>query len=109
MEHQFTIPEIAAFIKAENLQFLGFELAADVVESFEKQYPNRPFDLDFGTLSNSTTTAPFDACISLCSKQIFQIDGIKLDEPRCDVSQRLPHQCKRYLQVIWLALSALGH
>jgi SAM-dependent methyltransferase/tetratricopeptide (TPR) repeat protein len=39
MEHRFTIPEIAAFLKDEGLSFLGFELDATVVEKFQRKFP----------------------------------------------------------------------
>ena len=41
MEHQFTIPEIAAFLQDNDLSFLGFETFKDptVIEKFHKQFP----------------------------------------------------------------------
>ncbi len=39
MEHTFTIPAIAALLVEHGLAFLGFELDADVVEKFQRQYP----------------------------------------------------------------------
>ena len=41
MEHQFTIPEIAAFLQDNDLSFLGFEPLDDptVIEKFHKQFP----------------------------------------------------------------------
>jgi SAM-dependent methyltransferase len=41
MEHRFTIPEIAAFLKDNDLAFLGFEPFDDptVIEKFRKQFP----------------------------------------------------------------------
>jgi 2-polyprenyl-3-methyl-5-hydroxy-6-metoxy-1,4-benzoquinol methylase len=39
MEHRFTIPEIAAFLKQQELSFLGFELEAATVEAFQQLYP----------------------------------------------------------------------
>jgi len=39
MEHQFTIPQIAAFLDANHLTFLGFEqLPADVIEEFQRRF-----------------------------------------------------------------------
>jgi SAM-dependent methyltransferase len=38
MEHRLTIPEIAAFLKEQNLSFLGFELDAKTVEAFGQRY-----------------------------------------------------------------------
>jgi hypothetical protein len=41
MEHRHTIPEIAAFLRDNNLSFLGFECfnEPDVIETFQKQFP----------------------------------------------------------------------
>jgi SAM-dependent methyltransferase len=39
MEHRFTIPEIAAFLSENGLSFLGFELDAKIIETFQQQYP----------------------------------------------------------------------
>jgi hypothetical protein len=39
MEHTFTIPDIAALLTEHGLEFLGFELNADVVDNFQRQYP----------------------------------------------------------------------
>jgi len=39
MEHQLTIPEIAAFLNENKLSFLGFELDPDVIAKFQEQYP----------------------------------------------------------------------
>jgi 2-polyprenyl-3-methyl-5-hydroxy-6-metoxy-1,4-benzoquinol methylase len=40
MEHQFTIPQIGAFLDANHLTFLGFEqLPADVRRQFQEQFP----------------------------------------------------------------------
>jgi len=44
VEHQFTIPRIAAFLKEEGLSFLGFELNEMIREQFQRQYPG-PDDL----------------------------------------------------------------
>jgi 2-polyprenyl-3-methyl-5-hydroxy-6-metoxy-1,4-benzoquinol methylase len=48
MEHQFIIPQIAAFLRQEGLSFLGFELDAKTVERFREQYPGADslYDLD---------------------------------------------------------------
>jgi len=46
MEHRFDISDIAAFLKDQNLKFLGFELPADTVERFQRQYPGALLDLD---------------------------------------------------------------
>jgi 2-polyprenyl-3-methyl-5-hydroxy-6-metoxy-1,4-benzoquinol methylase len=39
MEHTFTIPDIAALLAEHGLAFVGFELEADVVDRFQRQYP----------------------------------------------------------------------
>ena len=39
MEHRFTIPEIADFLREQNLAFLGFELDRDVIDAFRRQFP----------------------------------------------------------------------
>jgi 2-polyprenyl-3-methyl-5-hydroxy-6-metoxy-1,4-benzoquinol methylase len=36
-EHQFTLPEIAAFLNENQLQFLGFDIPAFVLESFRRR------------------------------------------------------------------------
>ena len=38
MEHRFTIPEIAAFLKEQGLSFLGFELDAATLETFARGF-----------------------------------------------------------------------
>jgi 2-polyprenyl-3-methyl-5-hydroxy-6-metoxy-1,4-benzoquinol methylase/tetratricopeptide (TPR) repeat protein len=41
MEHEFTIPDIAAFLDANRLTFLGFgQLPSDVRERFRQQFPD---------------------------------------------------------------------
>src|ERR1051326_1299105 len=42
MEHRHTIPEIAGFLRDNNLSFLGFECfnEPDVIETFQKQFPD---------------------------------------------------------------------
>jgi 2-polyprenyl-3-methyl-5-hydroxy-6-metoxy-1,4-benzoquinol methylase len=39
MEHRFTIPRIAWFLKEHGLVFHGFELDATVIEKFQQHYP----------------------------------------------------------------------
>jgi 2-polyprenyl-3-methyl-5-hydroxy-6-metoxy-1,4-benzoquinol methylase len=39
-EHRFTIPEIAAFLRENNLAFLGFRLGAEVFDRFRIQFPD---------------------------------------------------------------------
>jgi 2-polyprenyl-3-methyl-5-hydroxy-6-metoxy-1,4-benzoquinol methylase len=46
MEYRFDIPQMAAFMKEQNLQFLGFELSVDVIQRFLQRYPGRLLDLD---------------------------------------------------------------
>jgi SAM-dependent methyltransferase len=45
-EHQLTIPEIAAFLAAHDLRFLGFELDIGVVQRFRQQFPEPKAALD---------------------------------------------------------------
>jgi SAM-dependent methyltransferase len=40
MEHRFTIPEIASFLKEHDLVFHGFELDGAVIEKFQRRYPD---------------------------------------------------------------------
>src|SRR5580704_12558408 len=48
MEHQFTIPEIAAFLQENDLSFLGFETFKDptVIEKFHEQFPGTTNEAD---------------------------------------------------------------
>ena len=39
MEHRFTIPLIAKFLKEQRLSFLGFKLDAQTIDEFQKQFP----------------------------------------------------------------------
>jgi SAM-dependent methyltransferase len=39
MEHRFTIPEIASFLKEQELVFHGFELDGAAIEKFQRRYP----------------------------------------------------------------------
>jgi SAM-dependent methyltransferase len=39
VEHRFTIPEIASFLKEHGLVFHGFELDATIIEKFQQRYP----------------------------------------------------------------------
>jgi len=39
MEHRFTIPEIADFVRELKLAFIGFELERDVIDAFRRQFP----------------------------------------------------------------------
>jgi 2-polyprenyl-3-methyl-5-hydroxy-6-metoxy-1,4-benzoquinol methylase len=38
-EHQFTLPQIAAFLDVSNLRFLGFNIGAKVLRKFRARYP----------------------------------------------------------------------
>ena len=38
-EHRHTLPQIAAFLVENNLEFLGFELGADVRRQYRNQFP----------------------------------------------------------------------
>ncbi len=39
MEHRFTIPDVARFLKEQGLTFLGFKLDAQIIEAFQKEFP----------------------------------------------------------------------
>lgn len=46
-EHRFTLPRIKAFLGEEDLEFLGFELPAEVTQAFTRRYPSAALtDLD---------------------------------------------------------------
>jgi SAM-dependent methyltransferase len=45
-EYQHTLPEIAAFLAAENLQFLGFQLDARVLRAYAAENPEDPAMID---------------------------------------------------------------
>jgi SAM-dependent methyltransferase len=49
MEHRFTIPEIASFLKEHGLVFHGFELDASIMEKFQRRHPESEalIDLDY--------------------------------------------------------------
>jgi 2-polyprenyl-3-methyl-5-hydroxy-6-metoxy-1,4-benzoquinol methylase len=50
MEHQFTIPQIKAFLDANHLMFLGFEqLPPDVLRQFQQQFPDANAMRDLGS------------------------------------------------------------
>jgi 2-polyprenyl-3-methyl-5-hydroxy-6-metoxy-1,4-benzoquinol methylase len=49
MEHQFTIPQIAAFLDENHLRFLGFsQLPPDVLKKFQQQFPDADAMRDLG-------------------------------------------------------------
>jgi hypothetical protein len=45
-EYQHTLPEIAAFLAAERLQFLGFQLDARVLRAYAAENPEDPAMID---------------------------------------------------------------
>ncbi|HEY4821700.1 MAG TPA: tetratricopeptide repeat protein [Xanthobacteraceae bacterium] len=45
-EHQHTLPEIAAFLAEQDLQFLGFEIDARVLKLYAKKNPDDPAMID---------------------------------------------------------------
>ena len=49
MEHEFTIPDISAFLDANGLSFLGFgQLPPDIRERFRQQFPDPAAQRDLG-------------------------------------------------------------
>jgi SAM-dependent methyltransferase len=60
MEHQFTIPEIAAFLNENDLSFLGFEAFDDpaVIEKFHKQFPGAADEANLDQWSRFETDHP---------------------------------------------------
>jgi 2-polyprenyl-3-methyl-5-hydroxy-6-metoxy-1,4-benzoquinol methylase len=45
-EHQFTLPEIAYFLRENKLEFLGFDLLGGALQSFRRRFPN------YGTMAD---------------------------------------------------------
>jgi tetratricopeptide (TPR) repeat protein/2-polyprenyl-3-methyl-5-hydroxy-6-metoxy-1,4-benzoquinol methylase len=45
-EHCLSLPEIAAFLKAENLRFIGFEHDEEINHSYRQRFPNDPSGTD---------------------------------------------------------------
>ena len=41
-EHRFTLPRIAAFLRDNDLMFLGFEIGADVMHAYRQRFPDDP-------------------------------------------------------------------
>jgi hypothetical protein len=39
-EHQFTLPEIADFLRQNQLNFLGFDLHGGALQAFRQRFPN---------------------------------------------------------------------
>jgi SAM-dependent methyltransferase len=58
MEHRFSIPQIAAFLNANELLFLGFELDAKTIEKFQQQYSAREALLDLDLWHRFETENP---------------------------------------------------
>ena len=50
-EHQFTLPEIAYFLRENKLEFLGFDLPGGALQSFRERFPN------YGTMSDLALSA----------------------------------------------------
>ncbi len=47
MEHRFTLPQIKAFLDAEGLQFLGFEISPRILDAYQRANPGAALeDLD---------------------------------------------------------------
>jgi uncharacterized protein YeaO (DUF488 family) len=42
IEHNFTLPKIAAFLDAQNVRFLGFELPGPVMDAYRRRFPDDP-------------------------------------------------------------------
>jgi hypothetical protein len=45
-EHQHTLPEIKAFLAAENLQFLGFDIDPRLLQFYGEKNPGDPAMID---------------------------------------------------------------
>jgi len=60
MEHQFTVPEIAAFLRDNDLSFLGFESFEDptVIENFHKQFAGAADEADLDQWSRFEADHP---------------------------------------------------
>jgi SAM-dependent methyltransferase len=42
IEHNFTLPKIAAFLDEQNVRFLGFELAGPLMDAYRRRFPDDP-------------------------------------------------------------------
>jgi len=40
VEHNFTLPKIAAFLDEQNVRFLGFQLPASIMNAYRRRYPD---------------------------------------------------------------------
>jgi len=59
-EHRFTLPAIKAFLRENNLEFLGFDLAPGMAEAFRKSFPEGSFtDLDLWHIFETENPAIF--------------------------------------------------
>ena len=45
-EHQMSLPGIAAFLRDNELNFLGFEVEPDTLNAYQQRYPNDPAAID---------------------------------------------------------------
>jgi SAM-dependent methyltransferase len=76
-EHQYELPEIAAFIEAENLRFLGFDLDQRILRAFAAAHPDDPamVDLDawhrFECANPGIFTAMYQFWIQKPSNQVW--------------------------------------
>ena len=48
VEHEFNIPDIAAFLSENGLTFLGFRVTPQVSDQFRKQFPDPNASTDLG-------------------------------------------------------------
>ena len=60
MEHRLTLPQIAAFLDAHDLSFLGFEPFDDrtVIDRFRRQFPGRADELNLDQWHRFETDHP---------------------------------------------------
>jgi SAM-dependent methyltransferase len=67
MEHQFTLPQIGAFLETNNLDFLGFEqLPPDVREQFERQFSESTAIRDLASWHTFEQTHPLTFANMYC-------------------------------------------
>jgi 2-polyprenyl-3-methyl-5-hydroxy-6-metoxy-1,4-benzoquinol methylase/Flp pilus assembly protein TadD len=75
MEHQFTIPQIGAFLDENRLTFLGFEqLPPDVLRQFQQQFP------DVGALRDLDSWHAFEQThpLTFCNMYFFWMQKAQL-------------------------------
>jgi len=58
MEHQFTIPQIKAFIVEQGLSFLGFDIDPDNLAAFQRQFPDPAALVDLDCWERFETANP---------------------------------------------------